>query len=424
MLAIRKHVINIVTWSSGMTRWLQIALGMLTAIGGFVDVAAIATSAEAGTRFGLGLIWALVVGTVAVILLVEMAGRYAAVSRQPYAGAIRQHLGFKYYLLPLLACFTSNGLLLAAEMGGMAVALSLVLGVNWLVLYPVAAGFVWLSLWFGSFKLIENVPAMLGLVTLAFVAGVIALGGPRPALLGTLWRPEIAAGQLPEYLFLAAAILGALISPYLIVFYSSGAREEGWNRSSLMLNRVTSILGIGFGSLAAIGIVALSAMTLRPAGIEVGSLGDVSRSLERVFGGAGRPLFAAALFTACWGASLEIALAMSYNVSQGFGWPWGVDMRHRDAPRFRAVMLVFLAIAFCVGLVARDPLGLTLFASAITALILPMALFPFLVVMNDRRYLRDQVNDGRTNVATFAILLLAFLVAVVSIPLLLITGGG
>src|ERR1051326_1137229 len=139
-----------------MTKWLGVTLGLLTAMGGFVDVASLGTAAEAGARFQLGLVWAVVLGTLAIVLLLEMAGRYAAVSQRPYAGAIRQHVGFKYYLLPLGACLLATVLMLPAEMGGMAVALSLALGVRWTLLYPLVRLFLWLCAWFGSFQAPEN----------------------------------------------------------------------------------------------------------------------------------------------------------------------------------------------------------------------------------------------------------------------------
>jgi Mn2+/Fe2+ NRAMP family transporter len=403
-------------------KWLSVTLGMLTAIGGFVDVAALATAAEAGAKFQLGLVWAFVVGTLAIILLLEMAGRYASVGKQPYSGAIRQHLGFKYYILPLGACLVANSLMLPAEIGGMAVAGSLVLGVNWFVLYPAAALFVWLCAWLSSFKMIENGPALLGLVTLSFVAGAVALGGPRAPLLTTLWHPDL-AGEVPGYLFLAAAILGAVISPYLVAFYSSGAREEGWSIASLGINRVTAVAGMAFGCVAALGILLLSAMTLGPMHVQVGTLSEVGLALARPFGTVGAYLFAAALFVTCWGAALEITLAMSYNISQGFGWSWGVDRPHRDAARFRLTMLLFLLLAFCVGLLGLDPLTLTIYASAVTALVLPISLFPFIVVMNNPKYLGDRVNGRVGNVATVGVLLLAFVIAIVSIPLFVVTGG-
>jgi manganese transport protein len=59
----------------------------------------------------------------------------------------------------------------------------------------------------------------------------------------------------------------------------------------------------------------------------------------------------------------------------------------------------------------------------VTALVLPISLFPFLVVMNNPKYLGDRVNGRLGNVATVAVLLLAFVIAIVSIPLFIVTGG-
>ncbi len=59
---------------------LSVSLGILTATGGFVDAGAIATTGTSGAQFGLGLVWALLLATLAVILLVEMSGRLTAVS--------------------------------------------------------------------------------------------------------------------------------------------------------------------------------------------------------------------------------------------------------------------------------------------------------------------------------------------------------
>src|SRR5437667_9532413 len=165
------------------SKWLSLALGIMTATGGFLDAGTVATSGEAGAKFGLGLIWVMLLATVAVILLVEMIGRFTALSQKTYADAIRENFGFKFYLLPLLSELIAESLLLAAEIGGIAIALSLFTGILWHYLFPVAALLVWVMIWRAPFGLIENGPALLGLVTLSFLAGIVTLGGPPPQLL-------------------------------------------------------------------------------------------------------------------------------------------------------------------------------------------------------------------------------------------------
>ncbi|HYX51081.1 MAG TPA: hypothetical protein VE843_15145, partial [Ktedonobacteraceae bacterium] len=77
-----------------------------------------------------------------------------------------------------------------------------------------------------------------------------------------------------------------------------------------------------------------------------------------------------------------------------------------------------------IGLMGIDPLQLALFASTVIALFLPISLSPFLILMNDPQYLGDKMNGRFTNIAMLGILVLAFLVALISLPLVIITGGG
>ena len=63
-----------------MKRLLSVALGILTAIGGFVDIGDIVANTETGGRFGMSLAWVVVVGVVGICLFAEMAGRVATVS--------------------------------------------------------------------------------------------------------------------------------------------------------------------------------------------------------------------------------------------------------------------------------------------------------------------------------------------------------
>ncbi len=407
-----------------MKKLFSVALGIVTATGGFLDAGTIATSGEAGAKFGLGLIWAVLLATIEVILLVEMVGRFTAVSKKTYAAAIREDLGFKFYLFPLISEIIAESLLLTAELGSMAIALSLFTGISWHYLFPVAALLVFAMAWRAPFDWIENGPALFGLLALSFVVAIIALGGPPREVVPTLWKPDVKQGEFADYFYLVAAILGATISPYLLFFYSSGAREEGWSGSSLLLNRVTAFLGMGFGSVSSIALVILGAIVLQPLNLNANTLGELGLTMAKPFGTIGSLLFAAVLFITCFGASLEVLLGVSYNIAQGFGWEWGENKKPVEAGRFNLIIVVFLLIALVIGLLGIDPLQLALFASTVIALFLPISLSPILILMNDPQYLGDKINGRFTNIAVVGILLIAFIVALISLPLQIISGGG
>jgi Mn2+/Fe2+ NRAMP family transporter len=405
-----------------MNKIIQIALGILTSIGGFLDVGAIATSAEAGSVFGFKLIWVLILGTICVIFLVEMAGRFAAVSKHTLIDSVREHFGLRFQLILLSAEIAIDFLVLASEIGGVCIALQLVTGISfqWWAL-PVAFT-VWLLLWKGTFGLIENGVAFLGLVTLAFVVGTFKLH-PSLTKLGAGLLPTLPQHDTAHYLFIAVSILGAVLSPYLFYFYSSGAREDEWDEGYIGINRGVATVGMGFGSVVSLGVLIVAALVLNPKGIQVDSYEQAALMLTQPLGYWGFFLFAASLGIACLGASLEISLDTAYIVSQAFGWNWGESLHPKKAARFSLVYTVFVFLASLLMVIGFDPLQLTLFSMALTAVILPLQIFPFLVLMNDERYVGKYRNGWITNSVVIFVIALAFVLAIISIPLELIAGG-
>ncbi|MDZ8222416.1 NRAMP family divalent metal transporter [Nostoc sp. ChiVER01] len=404
-----------------MNKILEIALGIVTSIGGFLDVGAIATAAEAGSNYSFQLIWAIVLGTICVIFLVEMSGRLAAVSKHTLAAAVRERFGFNFYIIPLVAEIVVDFLVLAAEIGGVCIALQLVTGISfqWFAL-PVAFA-IWLLLWKGTFGLIENGISFFGLITLVFVVATFKLH-PSLTKIGSGLLPTVPQQDTAHYLYLAVGILGALISPYLFYFYSSGAVEDKWDEGYIGVNRAVASLGMGFGSIVSLGVLIVAALVLNPKGIQVDSYEQAALMLTETFGYWGFVLFAASLGIACFGAALEVSLDTAYIVAQAFGWNWGENLKPKDAARFSLVYTVFVFLASLLMVFGIDPLQLTLFSMAITAVILPPVIIPFLVLMNDELYVGKYRNGWISNSVVIFTIALTFVLAIVAIPLEIIGG--
>src|SRR5690348_9115243 len=138
-----------------MKKILEIALGVITSIGGFIDAGALATSLQAGARFRYSLVWATVLGTLCAIFLIEMSGRLAAVSKHPLRELIHKRFGFRFSVALLAAGLLLNLLVIASEIGGMAVAIELATGQSLRVWAVPATLFAWALLWFLTFSVIE-----------------------------------------------------------------------------------------------------------------------------------------------------------------------------------------------------------------------------------------------------------------------------
>lgn len=395
---------------------LQIALGILTSIGGFLDVGAIATAADAGASFRFRLLWVIALGTLCVIFLVEMVGRLAAVSQHTYVDAVRERFGFRFYIWPLLAEAIVDTLVLAAEIGGVCVALTLVTGValRWWV-FPVAL-VVWLTSWFGTFEVIENSVALLGLVTIAFIVGALMLHPPWGEM-AFGFVPTAPRRDMAHYLFVSVSIMGALISPYLLSFYSSGAIEDKWDADDVGVNRLVAVVGMGFGGLIQVGVVACAALVLAPRDIRVDDYSQIALTLVGPLGRVGFYLFAASLGITCFGACLEQALETGYVASQAFGWNWGQSEAPAKVARFTAAYTASIILSALVLITGIDPLKLTMLSMALTAVMLPLSVTPLLVIMNDRDYLKEHTNGTLSNFVIGFIVAMTCILAVIAIPL-------
>lgn len=399
-----------------MKKILEVTLGIVTSIGGFLEVGSIATSAQAGAAFGYQLIWAIVLGTIVLSFLVEMSGRLAAMSKHTIPGAVRDRFGYDFYVIPLVLLTLVIFLVLASEIGGAALALQMVTGIDyrwWAI--PVML-FGWLLLWKGPFSIVERWVPLIGLVTVVFLVGALKLG-PSWSTLAAGIVPSRPSQDKAHYWFLAVAIIGATIAPYLMYFYSSGAVEDHWDKSYIAINRVIAVVGMTFGGLLSVAVLVVSAIVFHPAGVKIDQYGQIALMLTGPLGGWGFYLFAASLFMGCLGAMLEIALAVAYMMAQGFGWRWGQNKRPRDVPRFALAYTVLLALASLLIVIGLSPLKLTVLSMALTAATLPIAIVPFIVLMNDKGYAGEHTNGWISNIVVVITIILSAILAVVTIPL-------
>src|SRR5438105_8050941 len=398
----------------------NIALGVVTSIAGFVDVGTVATAALAGAIYGFQLLWVIALATACAIFLTEMSGRLAAVSHHTIADAVRERLGFRYFTFPLIVEIIVDLVLLAAEIGGTAVALHLVTGVDFRWFVPLVALVSWLLLWFGTFGMIENGVSLLGLLTLVFVYAAWKLGFSWHEV-GLGLVPSLPSSDPVKYWFIAVSIIGSIYQPYVFNFYASGAVEDKWTLKDLPANRVVATIGMAFGGLVAMGVLVTAALTLGPHGIHVDSYEQAALMLNPALGSWGVPLFAAAFGIACFSTVLPVALNLAYLVAQGMGWNWSENLKPQADARFALVYTIAIPVLKTIVLLG-EPLKLTLVSMALNAVIAPIVMSPLLMLMNDRDYLRDYRNGVFANVAGAIIILLAVVIGIVAIPLEVLGG--
>ena len=401
----------------------QVALGILAAIGGFVDIGDLVFNVEAGAKFGYDLLWVIVVGVVGIIVYSEMCGRVAAVSKRAVFDAIRERLGFGVGLGALVASEVVNLMTLAAEVGGVALALELLSGLSYEALIVVGIVVLGVVIWVAPFEWIERIFGYGGLALLVFVVVAVKLH-PEWGSVGHGLVPNVPPSDKLVYAYFAIGLLGAAMTPYEVYFYSSGVVEEGWGPKDLGLNRANSLIGYSLGGLLSFALMITAGALFLPLGIEPQFIGTVALGSQVPLGTIGLLLALVGILFAVGGAAIDTCFSGAYNLAQFFGWEWGKQRRPAGAPRFTIAWAVLLVLALAIIMTGIDPVLLTEYAVIFSVVALPLTYVPILLVANDRAYMGPHVNGKLANAFGLFYLVVILVVAVTAIPLMILTHQG
>jgi Mn2+/Fe2+ NRAMP family transporter len=410
-----------------MKKPLELFLGILTAMGGFVEVGELVFSVNAGAKFRFALLWVLALGTVGIITYCEMAGRIAAVKAQPVFNLVRERAGLDAGLVTLGAATLVSLLTCSAEVGGIALIWQLLSGwpYRWLILG--AFLLLLLSIWVLSFQWIERVYGLLGLLMVVFLLTAVYM---RPDWGQVAWGlvPQVPAlSSTKEYFvfaYFAVALLSSVMLPYETYFYASGAIEDGWTPSDINLNRVICVFGMVLGSALAAALVIIGAQLFMPRGIEPQLPGAAALGPALVYGKAGLVAALGGMFFAFAGAAIENALTGAYNLAQFLGWPWGKWRPARKAARFTLSWMIILALSTLVILTGIDPVSVVEYSIIFAVVLLPFTYFPVMVIAGDKDFMGEFANGRLANVVGWFYLAVVTLAALLAIPLLIISRGG
>ncbi len=403
---------------------LAVALGIFSAIGGFVDIGDLVFNTQAGATFGFQLLWVVVIGVVGIIVYSEMCGRVSAVAKRPVFDLVRERTGFGAGLATLVASEVVNLLTCAAEIGGVAIILQLLSGLPYRLLIPLAVVGLAASSWVLPFRWIERIFGYLGLCLLVFAVAALKLHPEWSQVAHGFVPGSHSGGSLMVYLYFVVGLLGAAMTPYEVYFYSSGVVEDRWGLRDLGLNKVTAIIGYALGGFLSFALMIVAGALFLPRGISPQFLGTPALAAEHAFGQVGLLLALVGILFAVGGAAIETSFAGAYNLAQFFGWRWGKKERPADAPRFTLSWLMIFGLALLVVMTGYDPVRLTEYSVIFSVVALPLTYLPILLVANDHAYMGAEVNGKLANFLGVLYFILILVVAVAAIPLMFLTKGG
>jgi Mn2+/Fe2+ NRAMP family transporter len=400
---------------------LQIALGVIAAIGGFVDIGDLVFNSQAGASVGTPVLWATPVGVLGIIVFAEMSGRIVAVSKKPNFVLVKERYGPRLSAFTLVASLVLTVLTLGAELGGLGFVLNYFFDVSVSFFVLVALIVIVAAIYFLPFGGIERLFGYMGLALLVYIATSLKLS-PDWGEVGRGFVPESHSAAV--YWYFVVGLISAALMPYEIYFYSSGAVEEDWGPGDISVNRWNAIVGFALGGLISIGLLLTAAQLFKPAGISPTSIGSVALMAQQPYAEVGLILALIGILFAVGGATIDTAFSAAYNLAQHQGWKWGKRFRLLSEPRFTLSLAGFLLAGFAIAQTGVDPIELTEYAVIFSIPVLPLTYLPILLVGNDRSVMGAHVNGLLARVLGWFYFGLICVMAVAAPILFIWTNGG
>jgi NRAMP (natural resistance-associated macrophage protein)-like metal ion transporter len=382
------------------------------------DAGGITTYSLAGANFKYAILWTLIPITVALIIVQEMCNRMGVITGKGLSDLIREKFGVKttFYLM-FLILLTNFGNIIS-EFAGIAASLEL-FGISKYVSVPAGACIVWYIVVKGSYKSVEKIFLVACVFYISYILSGFQVHPPWREIGHSIVSPDISFRY--DYLLTCVGVIGTTIAPWMQFYQQASVAEKGIRAENYRYSKIDTIVGcivvnvIAFFIITVCGTVLFSGHGARP----IQTAADAALALKPLAGEYSSLLFAFGLLNASLFAASILPLSTAYTVCESFGWETGVDKNFTEAPQFYILYTLLIFIGAGVILFPDIPLITIMMASqVINGLVLPLILVYMLIIINDRKIMREYANSRTENILT---IIFTIAISVLSITLVVST---
>lgn len=380
-----------------------IGLGLITGAAD-VDPSAVGTYASVGAKLGPGLLWTAPLMLPMMFSVVYLSSKLGQVTGKGLFQVIREQ--YPRWLLGaiLLGVMVGNTIEAAADLGGMAAALGMLLPLGQkLIVVGIALVLLAVQIW-GSYGLLRNIFRWLALVLLAYAgAAVVSRPDLREVLRGT-FVPQMRFDR--ESLSLLVAVLGATLSAYLVTWQSNEEVEEkiaagqtsleerrGATRKELEASRRDILWGVLFSDAILYFIILATASTLHRAGVtRIESAAQAAQALRPIAGRGAELLFVVGLVGVGFLAVPIMTSGAAYDLCQAFGWKNGLGLRPSEGRVFYGCIVAVTAVAAGLNFLGINPMKALVWAGIVQGFSTPPLMLLILLMTSSRKLMGLKVN--------------------------------
>lgn len=278
-----------------------------------VDAASVITAAESGAVYGTKLVWFLMILTVPLYVIQEVAGRVGAVTGKGLGELIRENYSKRTALLAAVPMAAVDIISYIVEYTGAAIGFQ-ILGISPQVSVPL----IFVAHLFLVYKRKYADAEKPLLVISIFFAISWAVSAFLTARRGIVVTPFYFSAS-SDFIFLLAANVGAVIMPFMLFYQASATAEKGMTAKHLGAMRVETALGAIVSELIMVAI-AIAANGLSTDSLNFAAPGVLSQGLTSVAGIYAPYLFGVGLIAASFIALIVISLGSCWGVTEALGW--------------------------------------------------------------------------------------------------------
>lgn len=375
------------------------------------DAGGIATYSIVGAKEGYGLLWALVLLTVALAVIQEMSSRMGVVTGKGFGDLVREQFGVRVTLAVMALLIVANLTVTVAEFAGIAASMEM-FGVSKYLSVPLSAFVVWFVVVKGNYKQVERFLLAISLIYLTYVFSGIMADPPWGEVVRQIAMPDIRLDR--DYVLLFITLAGTTITPYMQFYLQSAVVDKGVRIEEYKYAKFDVYAGSLMTMFIAFFIIIATGTILHPTGVEVDSAEAAALALQPLAGQFASHLFAIGLLNASFLAAFVLPLATAYGLSEAFGWESGISKTFREAPQFLGFYTAFIVIGAGVIMVPDLPLiKIMFFSQTVNGMLLPIVLIIMLKLVNDRELMGEYVNSKRMNIITWTTVTILILLTAV-----------
>lgn len=366
---------------------LVLGPGLIAASAGN-DAGGIVTYASAGAQFAYRTLFLMVLITIALVVVQEMAARLGAFTGQGLMSLIREEFSLRVASFAVLCLVVANVGLVVAEFAGIAAALEL-FGVSRYISVPIAAVVIWGAVVYGSYRYAERVFLLLSLVFFAYPVAAI-LGHPH-------WNAVASQTVIPHFagtkafLLLAVALVGTTITPYMQLYQAAAVADKGIGPEEYPLERVDAVSGSIFANIISMAIIVATGTAIGGTGALKSARG-AAKALKPVAGARAVDLFGVGLLGASALAAAVVPLSTAYALAEAVGAERSVSRKFSEAKVFLGLFTGQVAIGAALALSPANLFSLLIGTQVLNGLITPVILVFILILANRKRLLGSAAN--------------------------------